>query len=311
VRLAKYQRKKLLVAAALATFALMALPSSAQVPSAQFAGQVQTYADVSGTGWETQTTSSPGSIGASLGGAVSDSAVSRLSIQTNPMPAVYASGQISSPPVNGYLPDVSIGDGKSDFYGPQITYSIEFFGPTSTVPVLVNASVGSMTSALPTGYASLLGQANFSVTDPSGFVAMSDGVSLNSNTVGGGGSATSLVVQNALSVSNSTVTFSSGSGYDALINDAHIWNAQTGVLYTVALAANVQMSLSGLLGGGTLSATSYADPTFQIASGYTGYSIALSSGIGNLAPVPEPSTYALMVAGLGLLGVVARRRNAS
>jgi hypothetical protein len=29
---------------------------------------------------------------------------------------------------------------------------------------------------------------------------------------------------------------------------------------------------------------------------------------GNLAPVPEPETYAMMLAGLGLLGLTARRR---
>lgn len=32
------------------------------------------------------------------------------------------------------------------------------------------------------------------------------------------------------------------------------------------------------------------------------------SAVGNLAPVPEPETYALMMAGLGVVGFVARRR---
>jgi hypothetical protein len=30
-----------------------------------------------------------------------------------------------------------------------------------------------------------------------------------------------------------------------------------------------------------------------------------------LAPIPEPGTYAMFLAGLGLMGVIARRRSAS
>jgi len=33
--------------------------------------------------------------------------------------------------------------------------------------------------------------------------------------------------------------------------------------------------------------------------------------LSEVAPVPEPETYALMLAGLGLVGVVARRRKAT
>lgn len=37
------------------------------------------------------------------------------------------------------------------------------------------------------------------------------------------------------------------------------------------------------------------------------YELTLTSQ-GNLAPVPEPETYAMMLAGLDLLGVMTRRR---
>ena len=42
-------------------------------------------------------------------------------------------------------------------------------------------------------------------------------------------------------------------------------------------------------------------------TGHTGY--AYLDGFGGVNPVPEPETYAMMLAGLGLLGFMARRRN--
>jgi len=52
----------------------------------------------------------------------------------------------------------------------------------------------------------------------------------------------------------------------------------------------------------------YVEPSFLNASQY---SIRLSAGIGNslagVAAIPEPRTYAMMLAGIGLLGLVSRR----
>ncbi|WP_426078650.1 FxDxF family PEP-CTERM protein [Janthinobacterium sp. PSPC3-1] len=42
-------------------------------------------------------------------------------------------------------------------------------------------------------------------------------------------------------------------------------------------------------------------------TGHTGY--AYVDGFGGVAPIPEPTTYGMMLAGLGLLGFMARRRN--
>ena len=55
----------------------------------------------------------------------------------------------------------------------------------------------------------------------------------------------------------------------------------------------------------------YIDPTFLAAN--PGYSIEVSYGLTNNPPqnisaVPEPSTYAMLLAGLGLVGFTARRR---
>ncbi|MCB2019634.1 MAG: FxDxF family PEP-CTERM protein [Rhizobacter sp.] len=54
-------------------------------------------------------------------------------------------------------------------------------------------------------------------------------------------------------------------------------------------------------------------PTFQLivmgtASGTPGSTAASYSGTLNVSPVPEPGTYALLLAGLGAVGFIAKRR---
>lgn len=55
----------------------------------------------------------------------------------------------------------------------------------------------------------------------------------------------------------------------------------------------------------TLSAGSYYFKVFALASGPNAYSISASAVA---VPVPEPETYALLGAGLGIIGFVASRR---
>ena len=65
-------------------------------------------------------------------------------------------------------------------------------------------------------------------------------------------------------------------------------------------------TVSGLVAGRDyhLDVYGWGDP---MGSATGSYELTLTAQ-GNLAPVPEPETYAMMLAGLGLLGLTARRR---
>ena len=76
-------------------------------------------------------------------------------------------------------------------------------------------------------------------------------------------------------------------------------DAVTLFAYSVAYAGNT--------------ANASIDPTISLAAGFAGanqYTIALSSGVGNpVVGVPEPSSYAMLIVGLGIIGLMVRRRH--
>ena len=76
----------------------------------------------------------------------------------------------------------------------------------------------------------------------------------------------------------------------------------------IDLGANVRLQDGGY-------GSAMADPYFQIdqefVNAHPGYSLSFSPFAGNVAPVPEPATWAIMLTGFGLIGLVMRRRSAA
>jgi hypothetical protein len=86
-------------------------------------------------------------------------------------------------------------------------------------------------------------------------------------------------------------------------------NVRSGTSFDINLVT--MMDIYGGTGVGATADVS-VDPLITIdpawLSLHPGYSVQVEAGFGNALPVPEPETYTMLLAGLALLGVVARRR---
>ena len=118
---------------------------------------------------------------------------------------------------------------------------------------------------------------------------------------------------------NNNVIWNSYAGYAAL-------GASTDLIGTILANTYIEVGasshLSGVNGacGGAYSATSYVHGGASAIFGgtgcvapavVTGYAKTLSVGALSVAAVPEPETYAMLLAGLAALGLVARRRKSA
>ena len=91
------------------------------------------------------------------------------------------------------------------------------------------------------------------------------------------------------------------------------WGQNTQSVYTPGSTANFSITLSNVaVGNNTVGLTTYfgfGAATAESASNqYGNYSTFTANFASPVAAVPEPGSYAMLLAGLGLLGFVARRR---
>lgn len=181
--------------------------------------------------------------------------------------------------VNGTTAANSVVSGPGMTGNAGVTYYFEVLGPSSIqVPLLVSGSVSATTSA-GTGFAS---QAS---------AAMG---------IGGGPSIV------ACSSSGSLLNSCGSTPASASLNLASFSETANSIVQVGLTAVGVT---SGGPPAGMASFSAFADPTISIdptfLAGHPGYSVVFSAGI---SPTPEPSSVALMIVGLGAIGLCARRR---
>jgi hypothetical protein len=93
------------------------------------------------------------------------------------------------------------------------------------------------------------------------------------------------------------------------------WGQNTGSVYQLGSTATFSITLSNVsLGSNTVGISSYygfsAVPSSQTyaSNQYGNYTTFTTDAVSAVAAVPEPETYAMMLAGLGVVGFIARRR---
>jgi hypothetical protein len=93
------------------------------------------------------------------------------------------------------------------------------------------------------------------------------------------------------------------------------WGQYTESVYQVGSTAHFSITLDNVSSGNnTIGMSTYFGWTTPVqehaVNEYGNYSTILTSNVSPMAAVPEPETYAMLLAGLGLMGFAARRRKA-
>lgn len=164
-----------------------------------------------------------------------------------------------------------------------ITYDFTLEGPAvaARIPVLLTAS-GAISARLDVGYARALLQFGDYVDSVNAIYSI-DSVALN--------------------------TMPDDTDHLLFVNDV-FW-LTPGNQLSVSMDAFSRVSSPGIANGKVARSSAWVDPVFTILGDYGGdyQFVGLpASAIGQLSPVPDPSTGMMMAAGLGLLGSWIRRR---
>ncbi|XVJ69088.1 MAG: PEP-CTERM sorting domain-containing protein [Rhizobacter sp.] len=107
----------------------------------------------------------------------------------------------------------------------------------------------------------------------------------------------------------SLLNFPVGGLFNTVLTSATLFSNADGALFssddTIARSGTITSTGISFTGGASAAGSYYLNVT-GIATGPQG---GLYNGAISVAAVPEPETYAMLLAGLGVMGFIARRRN--
>jgi hypothetical protein len=236
-------------------------------------------------------------------------AQAEVQLALQPLPSVLAEASASV-----VAPAAGVPPGPASSSGPygsseasavsRLFYHFEVFGPGPTAnydlkAVLADSAVSR--DYMATG-SEAAGSAGLFITDSGGQTVLEDALGFDFST----GAAIPFMLRQ---VGSSFQRIAGISQY----SDNGVYTFQTGQIYTMEIAATADAHASSAspmaVPAGAQEASAFVDPSLTIdpsTPNASAYQLLISDGIGNVAsvsPVPEPSTWAMLVLGMGSFGL--------